>query len=87
MHRSFAPRDGAGIENRVDRVGEIELRAGNWRHGVIRVQSDFSEAAVKFLRYAGAEGARYLGVTSSCVTRIASQERRLDELQIRYNIR
>ncbi len=69
-----------------NRVSENELRAGSRRQGVIRARNDFSQVAVKILGYAGAEVARYLGVTSSCVTRAASQERRLEDLQIRYDI-
>jgi len=67
-------------------VSVNELRAGSRRRGVIGARNDFSQVAVKLLGYGGAEVARYLGVTSSCVTRVASQERRLDDLQIRYNI-
>jgi REP element-mobilizing transposase RayT len=64
-----------------------ELRAGSRRHTVIRARGEFSEVAVKLLGYAGAEVARFLGVTSSCVTRIASQEKRLEDLHLRYDIR
>ena len=67
-------------------VSVKELRAGSRRHGVIGARSDFSQVAVQLLGYAGAEVARYLGVTSSCVTRVASQEGKLEDLQIRYNI-
>lgn len=55
--------------------------------GVVRARQDFSRAAVKLLGYAGAEVGRYLGVTSSCVTRVASQEERFEDLQVRYKIR
>jgi hypothetical protein len=68
-------------------VSVNELRAGSRRHGVIAARNDFSRVAVQLLGYGGAEVARYLGVTSSCVTRVASQEGRLEDLQIRYNIR
>ena len=71
---------------RASGVSENELRAGSRRHGVIRARADFSQVAVKVLGYAGAEVARYLGVTSSCVTRAASQEGRLEDLQICYDI-
>lgn len=64
-----------------------ELRAGSRRQEVIRARKNFSQLAVKLLGYAGAEAGRYLGVTSSCVTRVASQEERLEELQVLYNIR
>jgi hypothetical protein len=40
--------------------------------GVVRARQDFSQAAVELLGYAGAEVGRYLGMTSSCVTRVAS---------------
>jgi hypothetical protein len=39
------------------------------------------------LGYAGAEVGRYLGGTSSCVTRVASREEKLEGLQVRYKIR
>ena len=42
--------------------------------------------AVKLLGYSGAEVGRYLGVTNSCVTRVASKEEKLKDLQIRYGI-
>jgi hypothetical protein len=67
-------------------VSVNELRAGSRRHGVIRARGDFSKAAVNLLGYAGAEVARFLGVTGSCVTRVASQEGKLEDLQIRYKI-
>ena len=72
---------------RANGVSVNELRGGSRRHGVIRARNDFSQVAVKILGYAGAEVARYLGVTSSCVTRAASQEGRLEDLEIRYDIR
>jgi hypothetical protein len=68
-------------------VSVNELRAGSRRRGVVRARQDFSQAAGKLLGYAGAEVGRYLGVTSSCVTRVASQEERLEDLQRRYKIR
>jgi putative transposase len=67
-------------------VSVNELRAGSRRREVIRARQDFSQVAVKLLGFAGADAGRYLGVTSSCVTRVASQEERLEELKIRYGI-
>jgi hypothetical protein len=64
-----------------------ELRGGSRRRGVISARNDFPRAAVRLLGPGGAEVARYLGVTSSSVTRIASQEGRLEDLEIRYKIR
>jgi putative transposase len=71
----------------IDGVSMNELRAGSRRREILKARQDFSQVAVKLLGYAGAEVSRYLGVTSSCVTRIASQEERLEDLQIRYKIR
>jgi hypothetical protein len=67
-------------------VSMNELRAGSRRRGILKARQDFSQVAVKLLGYAGAEVSRYLGVTSSCVTRIASQEERLEDLRTRYKI-
>ncbi len=72
---------GRGIEKR--KISSI----GIWTNvPLILLRQDFSRVAVKLLGYAGAEAGRYLGVTSSCVTRVASQEERLEGLQIRYGI-
>ena len=86
-------REKMGLGELAERVCEVhglepnELRAGSRRHTVIRARREFSEIAVQLLGYAGAEVARFLGVTSSCVTRIASQEKRLEDLHLRYHIR
>ena len=86
-------RQKMGLEELAERVCRAhgvsgnELRAGSRRREVVRARQEFSQAAVKLLGYAGAEVGRYLGVTSSCVTRVASQEGRLEDLQIRYKNR
>jgi len=49
-----------------------ELRSGSRRHEIVETRRVFSWLAVKELGYSGAEVARYLGVTTSCVTRAAS---------------
>ena len=51
-------------------VGEI--RSGSRRHEVVEGRRVFSWLAVKEVGYSGAEVARYLGVTTSCVTRAIS---------------
>jgi putative transposase len=68
-------------------VRRNELRAGSRRREILKARRDFSQVAVKLLGYGGAEASRYLGLTSSCVTRIASQKERLEDLQVRYRIR
>ena len=61
---------GEGIE-------EGGLRSGGRRKEVIRVRRIFCQLAVRRMGYPGAEVARYLGVTTSAVTRLAaSQESR-----------
>jgi len=51
-----------------------ELRSGSRRDEIVKARRVFSVLAVKELGYSGAEVARYLGVTSSCVTRSVSGE-------------
>jgi hypothetical protein len=46
-----------------------ELRSGSRRREITEVRRVFSCLAVKDFGYSGAEVARYLGVTTSCVTR------------------
>ena len=49
-----------------------ELRSGSRRHEIVEARRVFCWLVVKELGYSGAEVARYLGVTTSCVTRAAS---------------
>jgi len=51
-----------------------ELRSGSRRDEIVKARRVFSVLAVKELGYSGAEVARYLGVTNSCVTRSVSGE-------------
>jgi len=55
-------------------IGETTLRSGNRRGEVVRVRKIFCQLAVKKLGYSGAEVARYLGVTTSAVNRLANAE-------------
>ena len=63
-----------------------ELRSGSRREDVIEARARFSEVAVKGLGYSGAEVARYLGVTSSCVTRVVSKGGMEEDWQAQYGI-
>ncbi len=47
-----------------------ELRSGSRRRDVTRARGSISWIAVRELGYSGADVARYLGVTNSCVVRI-----------------
>jgi putative transposase len=55
-------------------VTSPELRSGSRRAEIVEARRVFSVLAVKELGYSGAEVARYLGVTDSCVTRAVSAE-------------
>lgn len=52
------------------RIGE--LLSGSRRREIIEARRVMSWLSVKELGYSGAEVARYLGVTNSCITRAAS---------------
>jgi len=56
----------------VDRVSVGELRSGSRRREIVNARGVFSWLAVRELGYSGAEVARFLGVTTSCVTRVVS---------------
>ena len=53
-----------------------ELRSGGRRRAVVQARRAMSWIGVRELGYSGAEVARYLGVTNSCVTRMISAGRR-----------
>jgi REP element-mobilizing transposase RayT len=51
-----------------------ELCSGSRRQSVVQARAVLSWIAVRELGYSGAEVARYLGVTNSCVTRIVASD-------------
>jgi hypothetical protein len=56
-------------------IGELEFRSGRRGRKVARARKIFCQLAVGKMGYPGAEVARYLGVTTSSVNRLAvSQE-------------
>ena len=55
-----------------------ELRSEVRRSAVVKVRRAMSWIGVKELGYSGADIARYLGVTNSCVTRMISTGKRQD---------
>jgi len=57
-------------------VSLVELRSGSRRREIVGARQVFSWLGVKELGCSGAEVARYLGVTTSCVTRSISQGER-----------
>ncbi|OGP50214.1 MAG: hypothetical protein A2Y79_07865 [Deltaproteobacteria bacterium RBG_13_43_22] len=61
-----------------------ELRSGSRRPPVVKARGELSQAGVQLLGLSGAEIARYLGVTNSCVTRAVSSGEKLSDLIKRY---
>lgn len=61
-----------------------ELRSGNRRHEIVKARRVLSWMGVRELGYSGAEIARYLGVTTSCVNRFISSNQKPD---IEYLVR
>ena len=52
-------------------VEESDLRGGGKRKGVVKVRRIFCQIAVKKMGYSGADTARFLGITTSAVNRLA----------------
>jgi hypothetical protein len=55
-------------------LAEDELRSGSRRRDVVRTRRVFCQVAVKGMGYSGAAVARFLGVTTSSVNRLAVSE-------------
>ncbi|MBC8432169.1 MAG: hypothetical protein H8D96_09625 [Desulfobacterales bacterium] len=55
-----------------------ELRSGGRRRAVVKARRTMSWIGVRELGYSGADVARYLGVTNSCVTRMISSGKKED---------
>ena len=56
----------------VHKISIGELRSGSRRHEIVEARHILSFLAVIELGYSGAEVARYLVVTTSCITRAVS---------------
>jgi hypothetical protein len=55
-------------------VAEGALRSGRRTRGLVRARRLFCQVAVRGMGYSGAEVARFLGVTTSAVNRLAVSE-------------
>ena len=53
-------------------ISRGEMRSGSRRHDIVTARGVLSWVAVRELGYSGADVARYLGVTTSCITRLVS---------------
>ncbi len=60
----------------VDAIFTGEFRSGSRRREIVNARRVFSWLAVKELGYSGAEVSRFLGVTTSCVTRAVSTSKK-----------
>jgi putative transposase len=63
-----------------------ELRSGSRRQVVLKAREELSQIAVQGLGYSGAEVARFIGVSGSCVTRIVAGKKLSEEVRLRYHI-
>ncbi len=61
-----------------NKISLAELCSGSRRHEIVRARRIVSWVSVRELGYSGAEVARYLGVTNSCVTRSVSSGGKAD---------
>ena len=71
----------AALAQQVCKKHEIslgELRSGSRRRDVTKARGSISWIAVRELGYSGADVARYLGVTNSCVTRFVASGQKPD---------
>ena len=56
-------------------VDEAQLRSGSRKRQVVKSRRIFSQIAVKKMGYSGADVARFLGITTSAVNRLAASEK------------
>jgi hypothetical protein len=73
----LARLDAPGILHHVN-ISLGELRSGSRRRVVVEARGSISWIAVRELGYSGADVARYLGVTNSCVTRFIASGKKPD---------
>ena len=59
-------------------ISITELRSGSRRRAVVQARHAMSWLGVRELGYSGADVARYLGVTNSCVTRMIAAGKKAD---------
>ena len=69
-----------GAVARGEGVVEGEVRGGSRRREVVRARALMCQVAVKRMGYSGARVARFLGVTTSTVNRIAGRDE-IDDLE------
>lgn len=63
-------------------ISSGELCSGSRRYNVIKARAAMAWVAVTELGYSGAEVARYIGVSNSCVTRIVSSGKKPDVVDL-----
>jgi len=63
-----------------------ELRSGNRRLVISKAGEEFEQVSVKEIDFSRAEVVRFIGVTASCVTRIAASRELPEEVRLKYQI-
>lgn len=63
-----------------------ELRFGSRRLVISKAREEFEQVAVKEIDFSRAEVARFIGVTASCVIRIAASRELPEEVRLKYQI-
>lgn len=66
-------------------VSPGELRSGSRRHKVVDARREMAWIAVRELGYSGAEVARFLGVTTSCINRSVAS--RTDKVKLKIDLK
>jgi len=59
-------------------ISQGELRSGSRRQDLVEEHGSMFWIAVREIGYSGADAARYLGVTNTCVTRVVASGQKLD---------
>lgn len=80
-------KDLSGLAQKVCDLNKVtleELRSGSRRSAVVKARGELSQAGVQLFGFSGAEIARYLGVTNSCVTRAVSSGGKLSLKELTY---
>jgi chromosomal replication initiation ATPase DnaA len=63
-------------------ISKEELCSGSRRRAVVEARGVVSWLAVRELGYSGADVARYLGVSNSCVTRFVASAKKPDVVDL-----
>ena len=57
-----------------EEIDELDLRSGSRKRSVVKSRKIFSQIALKRMGYSGADVARFLGITTYAVNRLAASD-------------